>query len=129
MRIRPLYDRILAERIPKEDKTSGVPYIPANIEDKSLEALIVSIGTGKRLEKTSTREIYAFASTRVGRRFIEALAQAAGRDVKVKVFLDGWGSAHGGRYITTALRESGCGYSKTDDNGMRTAFEKREVHG
>ena len=50
MKIRPLYDRILAERLAKEDKTSGGLFIPDNAKEKPLEALIVAVGNGKRLE-------------------------------------------------------------------------------
>jgi cardiolipin synthase len=54
-------------------------------------------------------EVYAFAPSGVGARFIEALGQAAGRGVKVQVQIDGWGSARGGRAVATALHVSGCG--------------------
>jgi cardiolipin synthase len=53
-------------------------------------------------------EVYAFAPSGVGARFIEALGQAASRGVKVQVQIDGWGSARGGRAVAAALRASGC---------------------
>lgn len=53
-------------------------------------------------------EVYAFAPSGVGARFIEALRQAARRGLVVQVLIDGWGSAWGGRAVANALREAGC---------------------
>jgi cardiolipin synthase len=53
-------------------------------------------------------EVYGFALTGVGARFIEALARAAGRGVRVQVQIDGWGSSRGGRAIAAALGAAGC---------------------
>ena len=53
-------------------------------------------------------EVYAFAPSGVGARFIEALGQAASRGVNVQAQIDGWGSARGGRAVAAALRASGC---------------------
>ena len=50
MKIRPLYDRILAKRLEKEEKTSGGLFIPDNAKEKPLEALVVAVGSGKRLD-------------------------------------------------------------------------------
>jgi cardiolipin synthase len=53
-------------------------------------------------------EVYAFAPSGVGARFIDVLAQAARRGVDVQVRIDGWGSARGGRAVASALRAGGC---------------------
>lgn len=53
-------------------------------------------------------EVYAFAFSGVGARFVDALARAAGRGVAVCVVIDGWGSARGGRAVAAALRAAGC---------------------
>jgi len=53
-------------------------------------------------------EVYAFASSGVGARFVEALGQAAKRGVAVHVLIDGWGSAWGGSAVAAALQEAGC---------------------
>jgi hypothetical protein len=53
-------------------------------------------------------EVYAFALVGVGAQFIDALAGAAARGVKVHVLLDGWGSARGGLAVASALRQAGC---------------------
>lgn len=53
-------------------------------------------------------QVYAFAPSGVGARFVGALAHAARRGVKVNVLMDGWGSARGGRAIAAILHEAGC---------------------
>ena len=61
-----------------------------------------------RAQRSVHLEVYAFAPSGVGARFVEALGQAAGRGVAVQVLIDGWGSAWGGRAVAAALREAGC---------------------
>lgn len=62
----------------------------------------------ERAQRNVHLEVYAFAPLGVGVRFVEALGQAAKRGVAVKVLIDGWGSAWGGRAVAAALRKAGC---------------------
>lgn len=50
MKIRPLHDRVLAKRVPEVAKTSGGLFIPDNAKEKPLEAIVIAVGTGKRLD-------------------------------------------------------------------------------
>jgi chaperonin GroES len=50
VKIRPLYDRILAQRLVEQDKTTGGLFIPDNAKEKPLEALVISVGSGKLLD-------------------------------------------------------------------------------
>ncbi|MEO7095254.1 MAG: co-chaperone GroES [Polyangiales bacterium] len=50
MKIRPLHDRVLAKRIAEVAKTRGGLFIPDNAKEKPLEATVLAVGTGKRLE-------------------------------------------------------------------------------
>jgi cardiolipin synthase len=59
-------------------------------------------------QKSVHLEVYAFASSGVGARFVEALGRASGRGVAVRVLIDGWGSVWGGRAVAAALRATGC---------------------
>ena len=61
-----------------------------------------------RAQRSVHLEVYAFAPSGVGARFVEALAHAASRGVTVQVLIDGWGSARGGRAVAAALRGAGC---------------------
>jgi chaperonin GroES len=56
MNIRPLYDRILVKRLHEQDRTKGGLYIPDTAKEKPLEAEVVAVGAGKRLEDGSMRK-------------------------------------------------------------------------
>lgn len=53
-------------------------------------------------------EIYALYDDAVGRRFIDALGDAAARGVGVEVVVDAWGSLGAARRVAGALRRRGC---------------------
>lgn len=49
-KIRPLYDRVLVERIEAETKTSGGIIIPDTAKEKPSEGKVVAVGNGNRDE-------------------------------------------------------------------------------
>lgn len=51
MRVRPLYDRILVQRMQEEEKTKGGIIIPDTAKEKSVEGKVVAVGKGKLNEK------------------------------------------------------------------------------
>ena len=65
MTIRPLHDRILARRIAEKDKTAGGLFIPDNAKEKPLEALVISVGSGKQLENGKTQALTVKAGDHV----------------------------------------------------------------
>jgi chaperonin GroES len=65
MKIRPLYDRILAKRLAEEDKTSGGLFIPDTAKEKPLEALVISVGNGKILESGERQALSVKAGDKV----------------------------------------------------------------
>jgi chaperonin GroES len=65
MKIRPLHDRVLAKRLAEEDKTSGGLFIPDTAKEKPLEALVISVGSGKILENGKTQALLVKAGDRV----------------------------------------------------------------
>lgn len=46
-KIRPLYDRVLVQRLEDEGKTASGLYIPENAKEKAQTGKVVSIGSGK----------------------------------------------------------------------------------
>ena len=48
MPLKPLNDRVLVQRIEKEEKTSGGIIIPDTAKEKPAEARVVAVGPGKR---------------------------------------------------------------------------------
>jgi cardiolipin synthase len=83
---------------------------PESVEllDGGEQAYPRMLGAIARARRSVYLEVYAFAPSGVGARFVEALSQAAGRGVAVQVLIDGWGSSHGGHAVVAALNEAGC---------------------
>ncbi len=50
MKLKPLNDRILIQRITGEEKTAGGIIIPDNAKEKPMEGKVVAVGTGKILD-------------------------------------------------------------------------------
>ncbi|MFP4349035.1 MAG: co-chaperone GroES [Desulfococcaceae bacterium] len=47
MKLRPLQDRILVQRVEEESKTKGGIIIPDTAKEKPAEGKVVAVGTGK----------------------------------------------------------------------------------
>ena len=52
MNFRPLYDRVLIERLEGETTTTGGIIIPDTAKEKPVEGVVVTVGAGYRSEKT-----------------------------------------------------------------------------
>ncbi len=65
MKFRPLADRILLKRIDEEDKSSGGIIIPDTAKEKPVEALVVAVGNGKRLDSGELLEVEVKKGDRV----------------------------------------------------------------
>lgn len=50
MKIRPLHDRVIVQRIAEEEVTKGGIIIPDTAKEKPQEGQVVAVGTGKVLE-------------------------------------------------------------------------------
>ncbi len=50
MKVRPLHDRVLVERLEAESKTAGGIIIPDTAKEKPAEGKVVSVGEGARDE-------------------------------------------------------------------------------
>jgi chaperonin GroES len=77
MMIRPLYDRILAQRLDEQARTSGGLFIPDNAKEKPLEAVVIAVGSGKLLEDGTRQPIAVKAGDKI------LVAKYAGSDVKL----------------------------------------------
>ena len=77
MTIRPLHDRILAQRLAEQAKTSGGLFIPDNAKEKPLEALVISVGSGKRLDNGALQALTVKAGDKI------LIGKYSGSDVKL----------------------------------------------
>lgn len=50
MKIRPLNDRLIVERMEEEQKTKGGIIIPDTAKEKPLKGKVIAVGCGKRLD-------------------------------------------------------------------------------
>ena len=50
MKIRPLHDRVIVQRIAEEEVTKGGIIIPDSAKEKPQEGKVIAVGTGKILE-------------------------------------------------------------------------------
>ena len=53
VRVRPLYDRVLVRRLDEAEEVRGGIIIPDTAKEKPLEAKVVAVGDGKRLDDGS----------------------------------------------------------------------------
>ncbi len=74
---KPLNDRILVQRADSEEKSRGGLYLPETAKEKPLEALVVAVGSGRRLPDGTVREL----ELRVGDRIL--FGKYSGDEVKL----------------------------------------------
>jgi len=77
MKIRPLHDRILDQRIEGESKTKGGIIIPDTAKEKPQEGRVIAVGTGKILEDGKVRPLEVKAGDKI------LFTKYAGTDVKI----------------------------------------------
>ncbi|HET7502529.1 MAG TPA: co-chaperone GroES [Kofleriaceae bacterium] len=75
--IRPLHDRILAQRLDEQGKTSGGLFIPDNAKEKPLEAVVIAVGSGKLLANGTIQPLAVKAGDRI------LIAKYSGSEVKL----------------------------------------------
>ncbi len=77
MKIKPLADKVLVERIEAEDMTSGGIVLPETAKEKPQRGKIVAVGEGKVLDDGSRRKMQIKAGDEV------LFTSYAGTDIKV----------------------------------------------
>lgn len=77
MALRPLYDRVLVQRLESEQKTKGGIIIPESAKEKPLEGKVVAVGKGKQLDDGKTAEPAVKSGDRI------LFGKYAGTEVKV----------------------------------------------
>ena len=65
MKIRPLHDRVLLERVQEEQKTKGGIIIPDTAKEKPIEAKVVAVGKGAVDDNGKLRELTVKKGDRV----------------------------------------------------------------
>lgn len=77
MKLRPLHDRILVERIEEEAQVKGGIIIPDSAKEKPQQGKVIAVGNGKRQEDGSIAPLDVKAGDRI------LFAKYAGTEVKI----------------------------------------------
>jgi chaperonin GroES len=77
MKIRPLADKVLVERVEAESKTAGGIVLPDTAKEKPQRGKIISVGEGKLLEDGTRREV------QVKKGDLVLFTSYAGTDIKI----------------------------------------------
>ncbi len=57
MKIRPLNDRVLVQRLEEEEKTKGGIIIPDTAKEKPIEGKVIAVGKGKIMENGEVKPL------------------------------------------------------------------------
>ena len=78
MKIRPLHDRVVVERLDEEHKSAGGIVIPDNAAEKPDQGEVIAVGNGKVLEDGTVRPL----DVKVGDRIL--FGKYGGQAVKIE---------------------------------------------
>ena len=78
MKIRPLHDRIIVERLEEESKTAGGLIIPDTAKEKPQKGVIIAAGKGKKSEDGKVQPL----DVKVGDQIL--FGKYAGTEIKVE---------------------------------------------
>ena len=77
MKVRPLHDRLLVQRIEEKETVKGGIIIPDTAKEKPIEGEVVAVGSGKLLEDGKVRPLDVKPGDRV------LFGKYAGTEVKI----------------------------------------------
>ncbi len=78
MKIRPLQDRVIVERLAEEEKTKGGIIIPDTAKEKPIQGKVIAVGKGKLTEDGKVLPL----SVKVGDTIL--FSKYAGTEVKIE---------------------------------------------
>ena len=77
VKIRPLHDRVIVQRIEEETKTAGGIYLPDSAKEKPVRGKVIAVGTGKLLDSGEVRPL----DVKIGNEVL--FGKYAGQEVKL----------------------------------------------
>src|SRR5437899_12464319 len=78
MKIRPLHDRVVVERLDEERKSAGGIVIPDNVAEKPDQGEVIAVGKGKILEAGKVRPLDVKIRDRI------LIGKSSGQPVKLE---------------------------------------------
>jgi chaperonin GroES len=77
MKVRPLHDRLIVQRLDEEEKTKGGIIIPDTAKEKPIEGKVIAVGTGRMKKDGAKLPLEVKKGDRV------LFAKYAGTEVKI----------------------------------------------
>jgi len=77
MKITPLNDRVIVQRVESDEKTKGGIIIPETAKEKPIEGLVIAVGKGKVQDDGSLRKLVVQKGDRV------LFGKYSGTDIKI----------------------------------------------
>ncbi|RKX60704.1 MAG: co-chaperone GroES [Thermodesulfobacteriota bacterium] len=78
MKIKPLYDRILVQRIEEEQKTESGIIIPDTAKEKPIMGKVIAVGEGRLLENGQKQPLIVKEGDKI------LFSKYAGTEIKIK---------------------------------------------
>jgi chaperonin GroES len=78
MKLRPLHDRVIVERLEEEEKTGGGIIIPDTAKEKPQQGRVIAVGKGKVLENGQVIPLAVKEGDRV------LFGKYSGTDIKIE---------------------------------------------
>jgi chaperonin GroES len=77
MKVRPLHDQVIVQRLEEEERTKGGIIIPDTAKEKPIEGKVIAVGTGKNKKDGTKISLEVKKGNRV------LYAKYAGTEVKI----------------------------------------------
>jgi chaperonin GroES len=78
MKVRPLHDRLIVQRLEEEEKTKGGIIIPDTAKEKPIEGKVIAVGAGKVMENGKRMPVQVKEGDRI------LFGKYAGTDIKIE---------------------------------------------
>ena len=77
MKVRPLFDKVIVEKVDDTEKTKGGIIIPDSAKERPTEGKVIAVGTGKILEDGKLQPLVVKAGDRI------LFGKYAGTEIKI----------------------------------------------
>lgn len=78
MKIKPLHDRVIVQRVEEEETTKGGLIIPDSAKEKPIEGNVLAVGSGKSLDNGQVQPLEVKEGDRV------LFGKYAGTEIKIE---------------------------------------------
>jgi len=78
MKIKPLHDRVIVQRVEEEETTKGGLIIPDSAKEKPIEGNVLAVGSGKTLDNGQVQPLEVKEGDRV------LFGKYAGTEIKIE---------------------------------------------